>query len=430
MLKQKKSLIVLFVTVLISVSLCAYFLYFGKKGDSSIALSSVIHMAQVAYENNIPEEVDLAIEKVTLMKAGNPSEDFNYYKYRATVILKNNGADLKDARVVLRGGDSQMHKSIRNGDSGLSLSRGESYIVRDYEVLFDGQYNGGEIEVVADLVDGDDMNLSNNSYVVEIFEDTAKVKDVALDEILEDGTYVLDFNSIPFSYEPHDFYVATSDVAEFEEEDLRYAEIDREGQSYGYFRTKNTLDYVEEFDLMSASELESHFVEGEHMAVFVKVVNPDNDYFAVSNVLIFPQDEEITRAQFAKLFVEYSGEDLFNEGSIYFTDVSADEWYTPYVQTLYNLGFFELDSYNFEPDMVMSRGEALRVVMEYFDADLAYDESKGEFLDVYNEDYLYPYAGALLADAKGRIFGEYLNPNLPATKNYLKYLINDYSESY
>ena len=77
----------------------------------------------------------------------------------------------------------------------------------------------------------------------------------------------------------------------------------------------------------------------------------------------------------------------------------------------------------------MTRGDALRVVMDYFDINLADIEDDQPFKDIEPTNDLYPYAKALFASGRAGVFGENFHPNQPATKNYLKYLIYEYKKN-
>jgi len=338
----------------------------------------------------------------------------------------------------LHAGEDQKHDLIRNTDEGFTLMRDQTYIVRNFEFIFDGKYNGGEMPIRVDIVDEGDYYEENNSYVVDIFESNAKIESILVEEILNDGTVVLDFDSIPFSLRKHDFELFVSNEASYKEEDVRYSEVYTRDEVYGYYRIKNSLKNVQSgFDSRTVTELESHFVElpndpflnEENHFVYVKAVNPDTGNYATSNLIMLPSQEAINRAEFAELFVQGADVDTYDAGVVYFEDVDKEQWYSSSVQTLYNLGLFDIEFTEYNPEENISRAEVLRIVLDYFDVDLVIGAEAPHFEDVVEDNFIYPYVEALLADSKGGIFDEYFNPEKPATRNYLNYLINECSKS-
>ena len=426
----------LIISVLIPVIAVAVF-FFGKSNFRILETSLLSILRNIA-EQNAPEPPEFGIDSIVARKVSDPTENFKYYKYKATIILHNYGGNLIDGRVILHAGEDQKHDLIRNTDEGFTLMRDQTYIVRNFEFIFDGKYNGGEMPISVEVVDESDYYEENNSYVVDIFESNAKIESISVEEILNDGTVVLDFDSVPFSLRKHDFELLISNEASYKEEDVRYDEVYTRDEVYGYYRVKNSLKNVQSgFDSRSVTELESHFVElpndpfldEENYFVYVKAVNPNTGNYATSNLIMLPSQEAINRAEFAELFVQGADVDPYDAGVVYFEDLEEDQWYSSSIQTLFNLGLFDIDFTEYNPEEDISRAEVLRIVLDYFDVDLVIGVEAPHFEDVGEDDEIYSYVEALLADSKGGIFDEYFNPDKPATRNYLNYLINEYSES-
>ena len=149
----------------------------------------------------------------------------------------------------------------------------------------------------------------------------------------------------------------------------------------------------------------------------------------MSNVLYFPGQEELTRAQAAKLFVDYADIMNFDLGGSGYKDVDSDDWYRNEVTTLYNLGLLDSDDEDFSPEEVMTRGELLQWVMDYYHIDLALNDGEPHFQDVDATHYLYPYVEGFFATAKTSALTERFRPHAPVTRSFLKYLTNEYRES-
>ncbi|MFH1533528.1 MAG: S-layer homology domain-containing protein [Nitrospirota bacterium] len=436
-MKTKINIPKLFIVIAL-VPIVAISAFYFSRGSFKILETSLLTILRNISEENAPEPPDLSIESVSIKKVSNPTDSFKYYKYTATIILHNHGGHLIDERVLLHGGDDQKHVLVSNTVDGFTLMRDQSYIVRNFEFIFDGRYNGGTFPFEVEVADKTDYYEDNDTYTVDIFEPDAKVESVMIEEILNDGTIVLDFNSIPFSIRKHEFEIYTSDEAAYSEDDLRYDEIYTQDEVYGYYRVKNSLRNVQSyFTSKTTTELESHFVEldenpfltEENNFAFIKATNPETGSYAISNILLLPPQTPITRAEFAEMLVENTGIEAYDGGVSYFEDVDEGAGYYSAVQTLFNYGLFNTNSTFYEPDNEMSRAEALRIVMDYYDVDLQIAPGAPHFEDVGEEDYIFPYVESLFAGSRGIVFGEYFNSDNAATENYLNYLIDEYSEN-
>ena len=364
---KKKKILMYSISALAVVIIIISFINRPKKFD--FLETSFLHIMQQVDEESRIAAPDLSIESVSLRKIADPSKDFNYYKFFANIVIRNYGGDLENAKVVLSGDNDQKNIFIKNSDQGLSLKQGQNFIIDKYEVLFDGSYNGGTINLKIELKDQDDSYLENNSYPVDIFELPVQIDAISLENIAEDGEFKISYSPSNFFLNTDKFQMFTSDSLDYEEDDSRYGEIMSSDQIYGYNKIKATKENISDsgWSLLKADEQKPNKVkfspapfedETTHF-VYVKAVNPENNYYAVSNIISFGPQKTMTRAEFAKLFVDYANVKLYNKGDINFTDVSQDSWYAPYVQTLYNLGLLSNDNFNFHPDEKISRAAAL-----------------------------------------------------------------------
>lgn len=382
---------------------------------------------------------DLALEKVTLTKIAEPTASFNYYKYKANVVIKNLGGKLSNSTVVLNAGEDQKYVFVKNDVEGFSLAKDKSYIYENYEVLFDGDYNGGKLLFTLDIKDHEDLYKNNNSYEVEIFEMPSKLQDFGITGIEDDGTFDLNFKPVNPAVNADEFEFFVSETVRFEEDEIKYAELETSEKIYGYHRIKNSLENlkssyfratkVEDFQASEIKFSDDPFNDKIAHYAYLKATNARNGNYAISNIIRFSPQKYLTRADFAKNFVEFAEITLSADGASFYEDVSLNQWYGPYVQTLFNLGLLKDESAFYFPDELMERGAALRVVLDYFDIELALKNKVARFEDSNEDDYLFPYLEALYSTGNGGAFGEAFNQKLPATKNYLKYLIHEYSKN-
>ncbi|MBT4917483.1 hypothetical protein HON58_03530, partial [Candidatus Peregrinibacteria bacterium] len=423
------------ISYLVSASLVVFIgaSFMIQKSDYNILTTSVLTMLKGIADEYAPEPPDLEITNIALLKKSSPSEHLNYYKYGATVIIHNKGGNLANARVVLRGDDNQKSVVVRNTDEGFSLKAGESYIVHDYELLFDGDYNIGTSEVTVDIIDKVDIDLTNNSYEAMFYEDAPEITGISLKEILDDGTFVLDFDNSNFISDRHIYEIYYGKDVPISGEE-RFVESSSEELVHQYFRVKNSLDILDsQLDYNEVTELDSHFIEFDYdpfateeaTYVYVKATDPVSGYYAFSNVLAFAKGQSFTRSEFAQIFIDYGEIKTNDSGFSYFTDVSEEDENYEYIQTLYNEGVLDTSRTNYRPLDVMTRGEDLAMIIDYYDVDLKIGKGAPHFEDVSESHPYFSYAETLYLTGGASAFSEYMSLDKPATKSYLRYLINE-----
>lgn len=388
-----------------------YFSMLNTPDDKSFMETSVLTILKAINQDlAIDEPADLEITDVALRKVYDPTPSFNYYKYLADITVNNNGGTLVNANLVVRGDHNQKTNFVRNTTKGFYLQKGGSYVIRDYEVLFDGNYNGGKITLTVDATDREDANPKNNSYPVNIFELPAKIKSIELSIINDDKSFVVNFDKNP-AFEKYSLQMITTRQYNFPKDTLEYAEVYGLGHVYGYYRTMITGDVAQStswqeitnFDKnrLAVKFTENSFEDADEHYLFLKSVNPVNGYYVASDIVKFPRYQEIRRNDFTKLFVEYAG-----------TDSAID-----------SVGFSDVN-----PDKSVTRGEALKTVLDYYVTNVAKTGDDFYFNDIQKENSLFPYTEALYSSGIADIFGHFFRPNLPATKEYLEYLVGAYNK--
>lgn len=435
---KNKKVIIYALTALLVFSVSFYLL---QRSNYDQLRASVIDILEDMIKDSLPLAPDLEIESVYLSKTKNPTYDFNYYKYDATVIIANHGGDLLNSVTKISAGDTQEHKFVKNNETGFSLKAGEKYILKNYEVIFDGKYNGGEITFTLETTSKyqKDSNSKNDTYTAKILEEPARIENIGIKEILDDGTIVLNFEPTYYYLNENNFEVLVSSNAEVSEDDLKYAEIEKDGNIYEYYRTKNSADILanKNFQGTSLNFSDAHFVKfgndpfvaEKTYYLYIKGINPETKNYIFSNVLVFPAQEKLNRAEFAKIFVEETGAPIFDDGEMLFEDIEQNAWYLPYVETVYNLGLFGgLTEKQFNPDQSLTRGEALKIVMDYYDSDLRISKEQ-KYQDIDADNDFAPYVGSFSESGKDSFMGENFYPDLPCGKNFLKNLIHGYQEN-
>ncbi|PIR54655.1 hypothetical protein COU74_05200 [Candidatus Peregrinibacteria bacterium CG10_big_fil_rev_8_21_14_0_10_36_19] len=410
--KKKKVLFYLLVTV-VAFAFSSNIIF--RTSSVTFVQTSILSLIQ----NYAPKPADLAIEKAVFVKKSNPTESFNYFRYKATVVLKNNGGDIKNARVVMKMNDGSA-SVIKTDEQGFSLASGATFIAKD-EALFDGNYNGGNIKVDVNLTDEFDFDESNNVFETSVFDSKAKVENLHISGLLPTGGFEIQYDAAKFRLREHQFELFVSKEMKTEREG-KYANYN--DVSYELFENSNE----NLADIMPEDKIDFVPFDGNKVYFFVKITDPVTGNYAISDVAKVEKEETMTRAEFAKDFINLAKIPVSYEGIKNFDDVDENEWYAPYIQTLYNLGLIKMGAEKFGPMENMSRGDALYVVMDYFDADLAISDGAPHFEDVSASSRAYAYAESYFN--KGLFTdGKKFEPNKPLTKSFLKHLINEYSKN-
>ncbi|MBD3330900.1 hypothetical protein GF354_05230 [Candidatus Peregrinibacteria bacterium] len=411
----------------------------GKREAYNILETSMLSILKNITDNVENKAPDLSIEKVVLKKLADPTETYNFYKYNASILLKNYGGPVKKASVVLKSGkDSIM---LKNDGTAFTLDSNESFTIRNFEFEFDGRYNGGEKELDLEILDYDlpEMTLENNSYKLEIFEENPKIKNLSIKDITEDGAFVLEFDDNNFSFTTNTLEVYFAKNLNIAQDDYIYSESFIGGELYPYFRIKNSKEILTEVEWLKTETegiedpivrvYEDPYEIDTQYFVYLRSVNKNSGKYKISDVLTFKDVNDINRAQFAKFFIDYADLSGTEPGLIHYEDIDFGEWYAPAVQTIYDLGLTDMDSFTFRPSDFISRAEALKTVMDYFDADLVYDYMPPRFEDVSEGHEYYPYIQALALNSYSNYLADSFSPDQNTTKEFLRFIINAYKES-
>jgi hypothetical protein len=385
---------------------------------------------------------DLGIEYVYLRKDANPTADFDYYRYNATVVVRNYGEKLENGTVVITAGQDQKNAFVSNGIDGLTLKKGETFIFEDYEVLMGGRFNYGSYQFNLVLKDQDDGDDDNNLLLADVYEEPVKMESFALENMDERDGFTLS-------------YVASSDYLEelgemdtevciafgedvVSEKLMKYTEVDLGDDVFSHYRIKASRDLLldELFECESFESfdgLSEDWSHDEAYTVFLRSYDRESngeEFFANSNILHLPVQRYLNRAEFTKIFMDESGIGVNAEGKAYFNDVDQEQWYAPYIQTMFNYGLLKdpID-FTFMPDEDMPRSEILEPLLNHFDVDLVMEEGAPHFHDIPKGHEAFDFAEFLYSSGKAKTLGIYFNPEKRVSSDFIKYLVNEFKES-
>lgn len=414
----------------------------GKTLDSTLFQSSILSLFNKIGITDYKEEYpDLGIDKITLTKIAEPSADFNYYKYRANVVLKNFGESVDKTTVVISSGEGQKKAFVRNELYGLTLDKGESFLFSDYEVLMTGDYNFRTFKFEIDIKDAKDREDENNSYTTSVLEDPAKLSGLEVSSRdARDGFYFdydLEKGREEILNEMNLQICIAENLNGIEKENLRYAEMFDSRNIYSYYKIKANEGLIKNkaFVCEDARKLRGKYSvyknfdlsdEKEYVA-YLRAFNADPDSFAISNFIYLPKDSSVTKADFVKLFVSESGMTLNPSGQIIFKDVFGDEFFASSLQTMFNAGLVkETSDFEFHPDKMVLRRDVLEPLLNFYDVDLDVADGAPHFADVAKASDDYYFVEALYAKGAGLNLGIHFNGNEEASTYFVKYLINEF----
>lgn len=386
-------------------------------------------------DENLP---DLGISNVYLTKVASPANDFPYYKYKATVTIRNYGGVYEDASLVLNAGEGQKTAYVRNSIEGFKLEKGDVFTFEDYELLVDGKVNYAEVTFSLESKAHRDNDPSNDSFKVSVFEEPASLGTLSVNSFDGEDVALESLFSMKFkdALSNSDKEICSFDVGDKELDGLRYAEVDTAADVFSYYKIKiskeilfnENLSCEKNFDVKSGESFRINFKDGK---VYFLRSPIDENRFALSNAVMFPKQEFMTREEFAKNFVEWAEvPQISNEH--YYLDVESDSPYAPFVQAMYDNGLtkesmaLEDKSFSFEREKIVTRADVLEPLLNYFDVDLIEGDGAPHFSDVKSKSKNYYFVEAVYADGKGRAFSQTFSPEKRASTAFLKYLINEF----
>jgi len=380
---------------------------------------------------------DVGIEYVYLRKFSDPSVNFNYHRYKATIVVRNYGERLIDGDVLISAGENQKTAFVRNSLNGLSLDKGQTFVFDDYEIFMDGVYNYGKFEFGLNLRNQKEQTLENNKYLIDVYESPARIGTLEVESLNEKGVPSLAYelmSDYEEAFSEFDFEICVSqDPDSIGRDNKKYAETDSETGVYSYYKAVASKDFIVDssFECKKPDEGKYNIGIDRDYVLYLKAgkLGENDDFFAVSDAVHLPIQKYLSRADFVKFFVEYAGIPLNSDGSLYYKDVPPDSDYAPYVQTMFNLGLLrDTKDFLFEPDAAMSRADILEAVLNYFDIDLKIEDGAPHYYDVPKNHAHYFFAESLYATNRAKILGIYLRPDKSSSSHFLKYLIDDFKK--
>jgi len=409
----------------------------GMFGQTSIISSAktVSRSAQhVAKQIPASQSCDLGIRNVVIREDDTRSGTFYY----ADITLHNNGENLTKADVNVIINETQTAKASNIGGS-LSLFANKDYVLRDVKLDFDTEYNGLDLDFELSVENIIDTNYKNDTYSAQILNKKSKIKDIHVNNLVEDEKIGLTFNNanFPASFNTYEFFVAKN--IKFNENTSSYHEFSDIYDVFEYTVIPNTKDYISSFTSLPVTENEAHFLDfdksmlqnADNYALFIKTTNIQTNEYAFSDVLLFRTAKEITRTDFVKFMVDELNINLptihLKEDTI-FVDLDASTEEYSYVKALYDLGLLDIKLNTFFPDHYLTRGDAIQIVLDYFDVNLTTSDQI-DINDVMYKSPSYYYGATLLETDKNNTFSKYLHLEDPATINFVNYLINEYPQN-
>lgn len=410
-----------------------------QKGENyDLMDDTIFSIVENLVEKGMLQKPDLSIEKVQIYKQSDPNQDNPAYSYKADIHIKNNRGNLRNATVLLEENSKEKPYLIRNTGRGFTLEKDEFFIIKDYPLVFDGRLNAGSTDIKLQINKDLDRDLTNNTHQINFQEFPAKLQDIQIQELRENKTLAISYKTDDHIKKNFEFTIHSNSGMQFPSNELEYFEIDSSKNIIDYYRVTGSNEYYirNNWDEKSDTYFNTQFIDiGEKInknqpfSIFIKATDPQTGDYAVSDILHFQSSEGMNKAELAKLIINLTNTEIYDEGEIYYTDITKDDWHFPYVQTLYNLGVTDLSSQNFVPEAKITRGELLRIVIEFFDVDLVSRAKDSRFDDINEDNEIYHYTQALHVSGGADNLGDNFMPDSLASRNFLNYLIKTYAQA-
>ncbi len=374
--------------------------FFQVQDDYSVLSTSLLTPLKEMAEERRELTSDLVIEDVRLKLMAEPKEFFNFYRYKADVLIKNLGGALEDGVITIKTGNDGEKIVLKEID----LANGGNYLLEDLEVLVDGEWNSQKIKIEVFLHNRHELVKTNNSYETEVYGFASKI------EISKKALEKARLSGLEIWY---------SDKLEARKENYRESLEDGLVESYSVIEMSGEVLKDDNFKKLSV------FTEKEGF-YFLKEEGSESDKSRVSDILHFTNDEILTRGDFAVLFLEEMRLKAEVPEVEFLSDVGLDDERAAEIYTIYGLGILKDEEGFLRPEKLMTRAEALEAIFDYFDVEFSSEEEVAEFSDVETDSPLQNYLATLVSDENFSSFGEEFRPDDPASNSFIKFLINEY----
>lgn len=375
----------------------AGYFYAHQEDDYSVLSTSLLGPLQDIAEDKKQSEVDLSVMDVTLTLKAEPKKFFNFYRYEADVLIKNVGGDLRGGVISLENGEKNLAMNE------LDLALGESYLFEDVELLLPGDWNKQSVQIAVKAENFEEKITENNVFEAEIYglENKLEISKSALEKARLKKLEVWYSPNFEARKEIYHESVVNDLISSF-----GLIEISEEVLSSGDFRKVSGF-------------------KGDAGFYFLKKISEDGQKYQVSDILRLSEEKVLTRADFAELFVAEAELEAKTGEIEFFADVALDDEKAAAIYTMYGLGLLEDREGFFEPEKLLTRAEALKAVLDYFDVDFVL-EGNANFSDLESDNPLWDYALTLFGNKNFVAAGEEFHPDAPATDVFVKFLIDEY----
>ncbi|EFK94889.1 protein containing S-layer domain [sediment metagenome] len=399
-----------------------------------IALDKTLQIKQ-DFENS---NIDLAITNVEVNKISEDDEK-NLIRYSATIYLKNEGAYIKDLKILVNNSSDLSFVILKNTETGLSLQNDAIYVYKGYEFDWDKSFSGGEIVFEVKPLEDTvyDIDPVDNKFKVFIDNKFSTFSDLYPKAINLDNSIKLEADLSDYVIGDKSYELLIGNKLKYDKRTEVYKEALLNNQIYSYFNIPLTKEVFEsgnfrktnpiiEFPVDIALYDDPFASENPDYYMLLKINFSENNHlkFKYSDVIKFTSNKTLTRAEAAKIFVEQTGEKSLKGVKMHYQDIDKTDWFYNYVSTLYGLGLLDMDSFSFNPAGPMTRMEALIMALNYYDIDLINVKKVAPiFKDITPNDPNYHFVQALNATTISSGFTDYFKADAPITKHFLTNLI-------
>lgn len=348
--------------------------------------ASVLHGA--SQENST---YDLAIEDVALRKISKEGAFDN--QYVATLTIENQGDSFLFQQVLLKIAPLNKILVLSKSDGNFSLDNNEKMeLEQSFSIPKDiaEQKISFSIEPMTFV----DQKNDNDSKAVVLKNDVSGIEDFRITNIDSNDNIGFDWENTSNADIEYTLLVADSD--KIISTDDNYREVSNSNYLYSTSSFKHAILSQLSFhdSAMEGKSIQPDWDlwnDTKYRAVVLQAYDAKNETKSFSDILYLQPLKELTRAELARLIVDELHLSTHENVVHFFRDVSDDDWFAPYVKTLYGEGALE-DELDFRPNDIATRRDFAAMVSNIFQ--LPY-QNISNFEDVGPEDSDYYSIGSL-----------------------------------
>lgn len=332
---------------------------------------------------NDGSKYDISIGHVDLTKS--TKEASNSTNFSLSVDVENIGDEIKYQQVLLKIAPLNEILVLSKPDGNFYLKTGETLTIEKAFSLPSGVAEQS-INISISPLSFVDQNLENNSRNLVLKEDVTAINNFRVFSAQEDGILALSWDKSTTSGYDYSLMMASSDKILLNG-GTEYFETTE--SSYVYQKVSFSHKLLKEWDFKPVDLNDSSFSlpwnpwnTSKYSLIVLQATNTTDQSKIFSDFIYLTPAQKLTKAEMARTLVQKLQLQTNDNAVHFFEDVTDEDWFSPYVKSLYAAGALE-GTAKFRPNEMATRRDLAKILNNLFQ--LSYDDLR-EFDDVRKED--------------------------------------------